>query len=592
MIRLRNLFMILSSVASFFVSAQSPEPLLTNVLNREIISLDGTWSYIIDPYHVGYEAWRYNFAEYQDPKSNFVEYAFSSSNTLKVPGDWNTQHDKLLFYEGLVWYQRTFGMSKIEDKRYVLYFAGANYKTEVFLNGVKVGSHEGGFTPFNFDVTDRLQKGENYLVVAVNNERKKEYVPTLKTDWWNYGGLTRSVKLLELSNVYIRDYRLQLKEDSQNILAGWVQLSEPVAQTVTVNIPELKISKRITTDSNGRAAFEIKSKPNLWTPENPRLYNVSFLCGEDEMQDEVGFRTIEVKGTEILLNGKPVFLKGVCMHEETPWNGGRVASADQAKQLLDWAKELNANFVRLAHYPHNEEIIRLADKMGIMLWSEIPVYWNIDFENEHSYTVAEQMLLEMISRDQNRASVIIWSVANETPQKEVRTKFLEKLINKTRDTDPTRLVSAALHQVVYDADTRTKTINDDLAQYVDILSVNFYCRWYEMFDFECGDLSWASELKKPLIMSEFGAGSLQGLRGGQDERWTEDFQAETYRQDIEMFDKIPFLAGTAPWILKDFRSPLRMLPGIQDYYNRKGLVSERGVRKQAFFVLQEYYKEK
>ncbi len=574
-----------------YLTAQSPDPLLANVADKEALVLDGTWNYIVDPYHTGYrDSPRYDFPEYIDAKGNFVEYGFQAGNTLKVPGDWNTQRDELLYYENLLWYQRSFMAKKRDGKRYVLYFGAANYRADVYMNGEKLGSHEGGFTPFNFEVTDELKNGDNYLVVAVNNQRKEEYVPTLKTDWWNYGGLTRSVKLIELPDAYIRDYKLQLKKGGTDRLYGWVQLSDSIEQNITLEIPELKVKKQLSTDAKGHVDFELRAKPILWSPENPKLYDVLFQTETDTVTDRIGFRTIGVKGQKILLNGRPIFLKGISIHEEAPYGGGRVSTADQSRQLLEWAKELGCNYVRLAHYPHNEAMVRQAEEMGLMVWSEIPVYWNILWENGHSYRIAEQMLDEMITRDRNRANIIIWSVANETPKKEARTVFLKKLIDKTREMDPERLVSAALHEVRYDKTTHTKVIEDDLAEYVDILSVNNYCGWYQNSD--CASLKWATAFKKPMIMSEFGGGALQGLYGKKDERWTEKFQAEIYRQHVQMFDGIGFLAGTSPWILKDFKSPLRMLPGIQDQWNRKGLISEEGIRKQAFFVLQGYYQSK
>ncbi|NMM48735.1 glycoside hydrolase family 2 protein [Marinigracilibium pacificum] len=571
--------------------AQSNEPLLTNVDNRKALLLDGSWSFIVDPYKVGYkDSKRYNFHEYVNPRENFAEYEFLETNTLEVPGDWNSQKNELFFYEGTVWYQRKFTKEKIANHHYSLYFGAVNYKADVFLNGKKIGSHEGGFTPFNFDITDYLISGENYLVVAVNNERKESHVPTLKTDWWNYGGITRSVKLIELPSVHVRNFKLQLDKDNNKTLYGWLQLNLPLVKDVEISIPELNVVQQIKTNNKGIADIKINANPVLWSPQNPKLYEIQIAVDENILKDHIGFRTIETTEDEILLNGKPIFLKGISIHEETPDHGGRVVSKEQGRQLLLWAKELNCNYVRLAHYPHNEDMVRLADEMGLLVWSEIPVYWDIEFDNDTTYLLAERMLTEMINRDQNRASVVIWSMANETPQTKSRTIFLNKLIKKTREMDKDRLISAALHRVGYDAETNTKIIEDELADFVDILSVNNYCGWYgSTRDTACYDLKWARAFNKPMIMSEFGGGAKQGYHASKDHRWSEEFQAEIYRQHIIMFENIPFLAGISPWILKDFRSPARMLPGVQDYWNRKGLISEKGIRKEAFFVLQDYY---
>ena len=143
--------------------------------------------------------------------------------------------------------------------------------------------------------------------------------------------------------------------------------------------------------------------------------------GADKVHDAIGFRTIETHGTQILLNGKPIFLRGISLHEEAPIRGGRAFSQKDAETLLGWAHELGCNFVRLTHYPHSENMTRLADRMGLMVWSEIPVYWDIDWENPATLQNAENQLHEMIARDHNRASVVFWSLSNETPVKPART---------------------------------------------------------------------------------------------------------------------------------------------------------------------------
>src|SRR6185295_6986888 len=155
-------------------------------------------------------------------------------------------------------------------------------------------------------------------------------------------------------------------------------------------------------------------------PEDPKLYQVIISSRDYSLSDRIGFRSIEARGADILLNGKPMFLRGISIHEESPLRGGRAFSEDDARMLLTWAKELGCNFVRLAHYPHNEHIIRIADEMGIMVWSEIPVYWTVLWENPETFANARNQLEENITRDKNRASVILWSVANETPVNDAR----------------------------------------------------------------------------------------------------------------------------------------------------------------------------
>ena len=426
----------------------------------------------------------------------------------------------------------------------------------------------------------------------MDNKRHTDGVPTLNSDWWNYGGLTRSVLLVETPMTFIRDYSVQLKQDNPKMVEGWVRLDgEQSEQDVVVEIPELKSKVTVRTDKDGYASFEMKVKPQYWCPENPKLYDVILSSETDSVKDRIGFRTIETRGTEILLNGEPVFCKGVSIHEEMPYSAsGRAYSEEHARTLLGWAKEMGCNFVRLAHYPHNEHMVRVAEEMGLMVWSEIPVYWTIQFDNPQTYANAESQLVDMITRDKNRANVIIWSVANETPHGVARLEFLKRLIAKTREMDPTRLVSAAMEKDNIDA--TTVTVKDELIEYVDLISFNQYVGWYDGTSEKCDRMNWVFDVKKPVFISEFGGGAVYGRHGDVSERFTEEYQEDLYQRSVNMMDRIEGLAGTTPWILKDFRSPRRQIVGIQDDFNRKGLISDQGGKKKAFYVMKKWYETK
>src|SRR5205085_11143911 len=269
------------------------------------------------------------------------------------------------------------------------------------------------------------------------------------------------------------DYFIQLQKGSHGLISGWVKLNgNKLNQKVRVGIPEARISKSFSTDANGSAQITFDAALTLWSPDNPKLYEVVIEAETDQVQDQIGFRTIETRGTEILLNGRPIFLRGVCIHEEAPFHGGRAYSREDALTLLTWAKELGGNFVRLAHYPHNEFMVREADRMGIMVWSEIPVYWTILWENPATLENAQNQLSEMIARDKNRAAVIIWSMANETPVGDARLAFLKKLIERARSLDSTRTISAAMER--HYTDEKTQMIDDPLGEYVDVFGCNEY----------------------------------------------------------------------------------------------------------------------
>ena len=577
-------------------------PLVANVGQRTAISLNGQWQVIVDPYDVGYKDYRAQplkntGAFYQNykpkSKSELVEYDFDTSGHLDVPGDWNSQRESLLFYEGSVWYKRSFDYAKTAKKRVFVHFGGANYLANVYLNGEELGTHRGGFTPFDFEITDRVRPEGNFLVVRVNDTRGLAEVPTVNTDWWNYGGITRPVTLVEVPETFIQDYEVQLEKGSTKKIEGWVQLNGPqLRQNVTIRIPEAGVSKTFTTDAAGRAEFSFAAELTLWSPDNPKLYSVEVASDTDKVAEQIGFRSIAVRGTDILLNGKPIFLRGINIHEEAPGRPGRAWSEDDARVLLGWAKELGCNFVRLAHYPHSEAMLRMADRMGVLVWEEVPVYWTIQWENPETLRNAQNQLGEAITRDHNRAAVIIYSVANETPINEARNRFLSQLIQRAHSSDPTRLVTAALQASESEEGNRLHIrISDPIAKELDVMGNNEYIGWYAHTIADLDRTDWSSDYEKPLIMSEWGGDALFGYHGDAETRFTEEYQEQLYEHQVAMLRRISFLRGTTPWILKDFRSPRRTLPGIEDYFNRKGLVSDRGEKKKAFFVLQKFYGE-
>ncbi len=582
-------------------------PALLNASARAGLDLDGAWHTIVDPYDTGYFDYRlqpydaapkptggYFLDRQPADKSDLVEYNFDSSPTLNVPGDWNTQDERLFYYEGSVWYRRRFDYRPAAaDHRLFLYFGAANYQADVYLNGKKLGQHIGGFTPFEFEVTGLVHETGNSLVVRVDNRRHPEAVPTVNTDWWNYGGLTRDVRLVETPATFVRDYRVQLKPGAPGRIAADVQLDGPQRrQHVTLSLPEAGLTAGADTDDTGAAHFELAAPAlELWSPEHPRLYAVDLAVATDRVADRIGFRTIEVRGTDILLNGRPVFLRGICLHEENPLRGNRAYSEADARLLLGWARELGCNFLRLAHYPHSEHMARVADELGLMLWEEIPVYWTIQWENPATLQNARAQLTDLIVRDRNRASVIVWSVANETPVSEPRTLFLRSLVETARALDHTRLVSAAMEVRRDPADGNHRIVDDPFGAYTDLLSFNQYVGWYDGLPDKLPLITWSFGYDKPVVISEFGGDAKQGFHADRFTRFSEEYQADLYRQTLAMLKKIPQWRGVTPWILCDFRSPRRVLPGMQDGWNRKGLIGANGIKKEAFAVLQAFYAE-
>ncbi len=591
-------------------SQATPSTQVLQAYNRDTISLNGDWQVIVDPYENGFYNYRYKpFDQQKNPpasafftdskvtsSSQLLEYDFDKADSLEVPGDWNTQSDMLYYYEGSVWYRKKFDahLEQASDRSFI-YFGGINYRADVYLNGKKLGIHVGGFTPFHYEVTDLLKSQGNSLVIKVDNSRHADAVPTLNTDWWNYGGITRDVKLVIVPNVFIRDFSIHLASAKDKKVTAEVLLDGAVGgEMVELSIPELNLVQSVKVDNNGLATVEFDAKSaQLWSPKSPKLYSFKMKSEQDELIDSVGFRTIATFGKQLLLNDEPLFLRGISVHEEYSAKGnGRVRSAGDARQLLNWAASLNSNFVRLAHYPHNEHMVRQAEEMGILVWSEIPVYWTINWTNSETYQNAENQLSEMIGRDKNRAAVIIWSLANETPVSEQRNDFLEKLASKARELDNTRLLSAAMEKHYREDDAGVAVVEDPLAELVDIVSFNQYIGWYDGLPEKADRVNWQIPYNKPVFVSEFGGGAKAGYHGDKNTIWTEEFQQNLYQKNLAMLDRIDGLVGLSPWILSDFRSPRRLLTGIQDDFNRKGVLSNTGEKKKAFFVLRDFYADK
>ncbi len=608
----RNALYALALFASALLAgpALADSPVLTNADSREGQDLSGPWHYSIDPFRDGLTAFhgggaadghrRYDDRDVGavmrgDPEALF-EYDMRRAPVAQVPGSWLGYDPSLRHYDGLVWYQRAFTFARPAGQRAFLRFGAADYTSRVYLNGAFVGSHEGGFTPFAFDVTTLLRDGENRVTVGVDSARTSASLPPPATDWENYGGITRPVRLIVTPQTYIDDFWIRLTGDGR--IAATLRLDGPraVGGPVTVRIAALGLQIAGKTDAKGTWSGSVAAPAFLkrWSPDSPVLYDVEADADRDVLRDRVGFRTIEVRGGDILLNGKPVFLRGISLHgEEFGANPSRRLTPEAVRALLLEAKALNANYVRLAHYPHPEIATRQADELGLMVWSEIPVYWLVAFDNPDTLVLARRMLAENILRDRNRASVVIWSVGNETPPGDARNAFLARLADDARALDGTRLISAALLTHSIDRDGHKEIVIDDpLIPHLDVMAVNTYTGWYTSDPLSSlPTITWRSDYNKPLILSEFGAEALAGFRDPKRlHKFSEDFQAEYYRQTLAMAGAIPFLRGMSPWILKDFRSPRRQHPIYQNGWNRKGLVSETGRRKLAFAVLAQYYR--
>lgn len=566
-------------------------PFNTQSLNAETLiftggrsgrSLGGDWNFCVDLLDTGLrQKW---FAMTPADPGDRIEpwdYDPHAGETVPVPSCWQMLKEKWYFFEGSAWYSRPVTLDPLsEGRRRFLRIGAAQYDCKVFVNGRFLGNHYGGSTPFCLELTEDLVSGENWLMLCVNNSRTRDRVPMRNTDWFNYGGIYREVTLYETPATVIRDLFVRLDGGTIRIS---VQADGP-ADTARFEIPELGVATDIPL-TEGRGEARIEASPELWSPESPRLYDVTCTAGADRVQDRVGFRSIARRGTEIVLNGRPLFLRGISVHEDDAADGKLTSEADIRRRFAH-AKELGCNFLRLAHYPHHERAAEIADEMGFLLWEEIPVYWAVDFENPATLRDATNQLTELIRRDRNRASVAIWSIGNENPDTDARLAFMRSLAETCRAEDPTRLVAAACL-----VNHRKLKIEDRLADHIDVIGINEYYGWYdENFD-ELGVIGENSAPDRPVVISETGADG-DHEAGPETGLFSLAYQTEVYRKQIATLRALDYVKGMSPWILYDFRVERRQNV-FQRGWNRKGLIAaDKQTKKPAFDILAAYYAER
>ncbi|MDC1110488.1 glycoside hydrolase family 2 TIM barrel-domain containing protein [Gammaproteobacteria bacterium] len=630
----------------------TPDNLIGWIDSRQTLTLNGEWSYIIDPMNNGLPESSFfgGFPKNKTQKTGMelIEYNFETAAKIQIPGAWNAADEKLFFYRGPVWLYKKFKYSPNKESLTHLYIEGSNFTTRIFINGSIVGKFEGGYVPFNFEISDHLKDGDNILLVQTDNSLNKSSVPTQKTDWWPWGGIVGDVYIVETPKQFIRNAYLQLNPENFSEAYFNLEINNKFAgKEISLEIPELQYSNKFITNSSGAISENIEITPQLWSPANPKLYEVIISSKNESINDEIGFRSIKTQGQKIYLNNSEIRFKGIAMHSEPIGIDGPAFSQEHFKELLSTAKELNINFVRAAHYPYTRHLAKVADRLGLMLWEEVPVYWNIDWDNSETLNIATNQITRLVQRDKNRASVVVWSVANETPLSSSRMKFLNTLLSEIEAIDSTRLTTAALlsgseeqfkalvlvlalkgfnsqwvnpqekaiFQFILDQanipiDSELNfsiSIDDPLGESVDLISYNEYFGWYYVTFFTdqmmisegtlrklmfeiMPSIKISSVFNKPIHISEFGAGAKYGNHSNK--IWSEEYQAKLYKHQLEMLSNNPQIKGISPWVFKDFRAMLRPLPGIQDFYNRKGLIDENGNKKEAFAVLADFYENK
>ena len=547
---------------------------------RDVVSLNGDWCFAIDPMREGLrQRWFEHDAQPIDDWSVPRDYDDGSWQKAPVPGCWTTERDEWLRYEGAAWYSRSFEAAVPTDgDRLILRIGAANAQTRVFLNGAFCGLHLGGSTPFFCDITPYIQPGENLVMIEVDSTRRADAVPMHHTDWFNHGGLYRDVELVKVPAVHTSHLFVRLTDDG---VAVDLTLSSDVDGTAEVDIAGLAKGKIEVRAGAGTTILDCA--PELWSPDSLRLYDVTVTYGSDRVTDRVGFRRIERRGRELLLNGRTLQLRGIGMHEED-LDLGKCSDEIEIRRRFAHLKDLGANVARAAHYPHHELVARVADELGILLWEEIPVYWAVAFDNPPTFENARNQLVELIRRDANRASVILWGVGNENADTDTRLDFMRGLVEAARAEDPSRLVTAACL-----INRETFRIEDRLADYLDVIGLNQYFGWYEPGFEGLKRLLQNSDPDRPVVISETGADAVAGMHGPDTQLFTEEYQAKVLTRQVEIAARADYVVGTFIWLLYDFRTDRRQTKH-QRGWNLKGVVAaDKTTRKLGFVALARAY---
>ncbi len=568
---------------------------------REHKKLDGIWLFLRE-------------TEKEEITPDTAVPTFDDALEMPVPASYNdiTQESALRDHVGWVWYRKSFFVpSAWTEKRMVLRFGSVTHHAHVWVNGRYVTSHRGGFLPFECDLSDgTLRPGANQVTVAVDNRLTWQDLPVgdlqyddnggnpgkarqlTDFDFFNYAGIHRSVILYATSHTYLDD--LVVNTDS---LSG-TRASVSYTCSVQGNYSHLEI-RLLDREGiirahchNPSGVFSIEDA-QLWSPDNPYLYVFEVrLFQDNELKDvyrlHTGLRTVDTSETEILLNGHPIYLKGFGKHEDTDilGKGYNDAVAVKDANLLKW---LGANSYRTSHYPYAEELLDMADRLGFLIIDEVPAVgmhkfrtseqiFREDRVNNSTLTTHCETIRQLIARDKNHPSVIIWSLANEASTYETAARpYFERIVQTARDCDPGRPILNA------HCGCSTNCLVTDL---FDISALNRYNGWY----FDTGDLEaiedrlaedladWHERYKQPIIMTEYGADTIAGMHASPPVMFTEEYQVRLLEKFHSVFDRFPFVVGEHIWNFADFMTKQGV---VRVFGNRKGVLTRNRQPKMA-----------
>ncbi|WP_394185612.1 beta-glucuronidase [Metabacillus halosaccharovorans] len=579
--------------------------------SRTIIDLNGIWSFKLDK-GVGFgEEWYAN--ELQDTISMSVP---SSYNDVGV-------FSEIRNHIGWVWYEREFTIpGMLSAERIMLRFGSATHQAKVYINGNLVTEHTGGFTPFEAELNEFMKPGKNRLTVAVNNIVNETTLPvgnysleniegigkveknTPNFDFFNYAGIHRPVKIYTTPKLYIKDVTIVPE------ITGNVSYSVKTSNPAEINIKVIDEEGKVVAEESGSEGTVFIPSVTLWEPLNAYLYTLKIELNEnnrvlDVYEQPFGVRKVEVKDSQFLINNKPFYFKGFGKHEDTYING---RGFNEAANVLDFnlLKWIGANSFRTAHYPYSEEIMRLADREGIVVIDETPavgIHLNFaatmfgapyrdTWKETDTCEAHKQVIEELVTRDKNHACVVMWSVANEpASEEEGALEYFEPLVKLTRELDPQKRPVTIVTHGGADPDT------DKIAEIIDVLALNRYYGWYseggewdkirvklrEEFD------KWKVRCPgKPIMFTEYGADTVAGFHDVDPVMFTEEYQVEYYRVNHEILDEYKEFVGEQVWNFADFATSQGI---VRVQGNKKGIFTRERKPKAAAHELRKRWND-
>lgn len=594
-------------------------PILTE--SRLLVNLDGVWDFKTDNGNGIKEGW----------------YAKKLENPMymPVPSSYNdlSESAALRDHYGWVFYQRCFSLPEhARGQRVVLRFAAVTHSARVWLNGSEIGSHKGGFLPFEIEISDKLRDGDNLLTVGVDNRidystlpvgnppekggdfimggafgggNRKEPKNNPNFDFFNYCGITRPVKIYTTPTAYIKDITLTTEIKRKDAILRY-QVDTEGAGEAQIEIFDETGEK--VGSSDGKAGEILIKDVHLWQPMNAYLYRVRVTYGEDCYEVPYGIRSVEVKGQQFLINGKPFYFKGYGKHEDT-FPAGRGLNMPMNVKDLSLLKWQHANSFRTSHYPYSEEMMRLCDREGIVVIDETPaVGIHLNFGGGAQFQGGEkvdtydpkkgiqtgehhrEVIRDMIARDKNHACVVMWSIANE-PDSCVPTAhdYFKPLFDLARELDPQKRPCTLVSMM-------NPNFREDCSlKLSDVICLNRYYGWYmaggdleQAEEVLKGELDFWQSTGKPVMFTEYGADTILGMRDTLPTLYSEEYQIAYYKMNHKVFDEHSCVVGEQVWNFADFATSQSLLR-VQG--NHKGIFTRDRKPKMAAYYLKSRWKK-